>query len=85
MIYKCEGYMTKTEYDEIISEAENSKGKIFVVKDEKSAPELFKGYGEVVDVPVKILDLKAWRDEWLEENDPMDGSDCVTPFDKYLY
>lgn len=52
---------------------------------EKSASELSKEYGEVVDVPVKILDLKAWRDEWLEENDLMDGSDCVTPFDKYLY
>ena len=36
-------------------------------------------------VPVKIKDLKMWREEWLEENDPKDGTDCVTPFDKYLY
>lgn len=25
-----------------------------------------------------------WRREWLEENDPCDGTDCVTPFDEYL-
>lgn len=36
-------------------------------------------------VQVKIKDLKMWREEWLEENDPKDGTDCVTPFDKYLY
>lgn len=47
--------------------------------------EVFKGNDEVLDVPVKVSDLKAWRSEWLEENDPQDGTDCVTPFDKYLY
>lgn len=26
-----------------------------------------------------------WRQEWLDQNDPSDGTDCVTPFDKYLY
>lgn len=25
------------------------------------------------------------RAEWLEANDPQDGTDCVTPFDEYLY
>ncbi|AEG53176.1 hypothetical protein [Sinorhizobium meliloti] len=25
------------------------------------------------------------RRVWLEENDPQDGTDCVTPFDKFLY
>lgn len=30
-------------------------------------------------------DLIDWRTEWLELNDPQDGTDCVTPFDKYLY
>ncbi|MDX0007805.1 hypothetical protein GOB40_13790 [Sinorhizobium meliloti] len=30
-------------------------------------------------------DIVAWREEWLRENDPRDGTDCVTPFDKYLY
>lgn len=34
---------------------------------------------------VKTSDLLAWRSDWLAENDPMDGTDCVTPFDKYLY
>ncbi|MNQ50647.1 hypothetical protein D3C85_646030 [compost metagenome] len=36
-------------------------------------------------VAVSVEDLEAWRDEWLTENDPEDGTDCVTPFDKYLY
>lgn len=30
-------------------------------------------------------DILEWRAEWLDANDPQDGSDCVTPFDKYLY
>lgn len=29
-------------------------------------------------------DLVMWRKHWLEENDPKDGTDCVTPFDAYL-
>lgn len=27
----------------------------------------------------------AWRRDWLRENDPRDGTDCVTPFDAYFY
>jgi hypothetical protein len=27
----------------------------------------------------------AARDEWLEQNDPQDGTDCVTPYDHYFY
>lgn len=40
---------------------------------------------EPTRVKVAIKDLKAWREEWLAENDPNDGTDCVTPFDHYLY
>ncbi len=29
--------------------------------------------------------LKLAREMWLEENDPKDGTDVVTPFDEYLY
>lgn len=29
--------------------------------------------------------LNQQRGEWLEQNDPQDGTDCVTPFDRYLY
>ena len=36
-------------------------------------------------VQVSIDDIKAWRNAWLEENDPQDGTDCITPFDSYLY
>lgn len=36
-------------------------------------------------VAVSVADIKAWRAEWLDANDPQDGTDCVTPFDKYLY
>lgn len=36
-------------------------------------------------VSVRIVDLCHWRTEWLEANDPQDGTDCVTPFDRYLY
>lgn len=36
-------------------------------------------------VAVKVSDLDAWRHEWLEVNNPQDGTDCVTPFDHYLY
>lgn len=25
------------------------------------------------------------RKEWLKENDPQDGTDCVTPYDRYFY
>lgn len=25
------------------------------------------------------------RQEWLEEHDPRDGTDCVTPYDRYFY
>ena len=35
--------------------------------------------------PVRYDDLVKWREEWLAENDPQDGTDCVTPFDAYLY
>lgn len=42
-------------------------------------------YGQVSYIPVSLEDIKQWREEWLEENDPQDGTDCVTPFDKYLY
>lgn len=30
-------------------------------------------------------ELIAARDIWLEENDPKDGTDCVSPFDRFLY
>lgn len=30
-------------------------------------------------------DMLQWRKDWLEENDPKDGTDCETPFDKWLY
>lgn len=36
-------------------------------------------------VSVSKEDLLAWRNDWLVEHDPEDGTDCVTPFDKYLY
>lgn len=36
-------------------------------------------------VSVSKEDLLAWRKDWLVEHDPEDGTDCVTPFDKYLY
>lgn len=42
-------------------------------------------YGQVSYIPVSLEDIKQWREEWLEENDPKDGTDCVTPYDKYLY
>lgn len=29
--------------------------------------------------------VREARDMWLEENDPKDGTDCVTPFDGVLY
>lgn len=34
---------------------------------------------------IKTYDLELWRKEWLEVNDPQDGTDCITPFDQYLY
>jgi len=40
--------------------------------------------GEPV-VGVSLSDLNEWRAEWMDANDPQDGTDCVTPFDKYLY
>ena len=34
----------------------------------------------------RFLDtVREARRVWLEENDPRDGTDCVTPFDKFLY
>lgn len=36
-------------------------------------------------LPVLVSDIVRWRRDWLEENDPRDGTDCVTPFDHYLY
>lgn len=36
-------------------------------------------------VVVSVADIKTWRAEWMDANDPQDGTDCVTPFDKYLY
>lgn len=40
---------------------------------------------KVERINVSKVDLLLWRQEWLKENDPYDGTDCVTPFDKYLY
>lgn len=42
-------------------------------------------FGKVMYVTILKGDIEQWREEWLEENDPKDGTDCVTPFDKYLY
>lgn len=47
-------------------------------------------YGQVSYIPVLIEDIKKWREWRLEESQrnvchPQDGTDCVTPFDKYLY
>ena len=39
----------------------------------------------VVKVQVPREKLIRWCEEWLPENDPKDGADCVTPFDEYLY
>lgn len=36
-------------------------------------------------VVVSVADINTWRAEWMDANDPQDGTDCVTPFDKYLY
>lgn len=30
-------------------------------------------------------EIKQARNKWLVENDPCDGTDCVTPFDHFLY
>lgn len=38
-----------------------------------------------MEIAVRDKDIAEWRAEWLEANDPRDGTDCVTPFDKYLY
>lgn len=35
--------------------------------------------------PVKLDDIRAWREEWLLVNAKNDGTDEVTPFDQYLY
>lgn len=32
-----------------------------------------------------LQEVRAARDVWLAENDPRDGTDCVTPFDRFLY
>lgn len=34
---------------------------------------------------VSLADLRTWREEWLEANDPGDGTDVNTPFDAYLW
>lgn len=37
-------------------------------------------------IPVRASDIKAWREDWLEHNEPEElGTDIVTPFDCYLY
>lgn len=36
-------------------------------------------------IEVTREDLLAWRAEWMETNPVEDGTDHVTPFDKYLY
>lgn len=36
-----------------------------------------------LDHPLDIL--RAAREEWLRVNDPQDGTDCVTPYDRFLY
>lgn len=39
-----------------------------------------------MNIPEELhADIIEWRKAWLSENDPRDGTDCVTPFDKYLY
>ena len=30
-------------------------------------------------------ELLRWAKEWQVENDPGDGTDCITPFDKHLH
>lgn len=37
------------------------------------------------NVSVTKADITQWRKDWLEGNDPQDDTDCVTPFDRYLY
>ena len=37
---------------------------------------------EMILVP--RYELLAWAEEWQYENDPGDGTDCITPFDTYL-
>lgn len=32
-----------------------------------------------------LKEVRAARQVWLDENDPKDGSDCVIPFDRFLY
>ena len=36
-------------------------------------------------VAVSRKDLLEWASEWASENDPQDGTDVITPFDRYLY
>jgi hypothetical protein len=36
-------------------------------------------------VAIPLKDLLEWRQGWMDANDPCDGEDCVSPFDKYLY
>jgi hypothetical protein len=38
---------------------------------------------KTVVIPFKVL--LEWRQEWMDANDPEDGTDCVSPFDKYIY
>lgn len=34
------------------------------------------------ELEARLMQLRA---DWLAANDPKDGTDCVTPFDVYLY
>lgn len=37
-----------------------------------------------ISIPVRRIDLAAWRKQWIEENGGGEH-DCVTPFDRYLF
>lgn len=49
-------------------------------------PDFVKAVSDAMDELERFrADVVQWRKDWLSENDPQDGTDCVTPFDKHLY
>lgn len=82
VMYKLKREFEGSSYRELKELAMLGENIYEYISPDKLFPE---DYGQIPSVSISLEDIKSWREEWLDENDPEDGTDCVTPFDKYLY
>lgn len=81
-------YFYRNKFLEMEQRAELAEGNLILAnaQAEKLEREMYLAVDNTEKVQQHLIEVvRIARSEWMESNDPKDGTDCVTPYDHYLY